>query len=144
MGLCPVSPQALKGLMCNLVFGYERKMKLGVSTDFSAAHSLPRHPGKCKNLHGHTYRLDVVVEGDKKEDTECVADFSEVKAVVEEVIELVDHKFLNEIISYPTSENIALFLKEQLEKKLNDSNLGVSLYSLRIWEGKDKWVMVES
>ncbi len=120
------------------------KMKLGVSTDFSAAHSLPRHPGKCKNLHGHTYKVDVVVEGDKKEDTECVADFSEVKAVVEEVIDLVDHKFLNEIISYPTSENIALFMKEQLEKKLNDSNLGVSLYSLRIWEGKDKWVMVES
>ncbi len=119
-------------------------MKLGVSTDFSAAHSLPRHPGKCKNLHGHTYKVDVIVEGDKKEDTECVADFSEVKAVVEEVIELVDHKLLNEIISYPTSENIALFLKEQLEKKLNDSNLRVSLYSLRIWEGKDKWVMVES
>ena len=57
---------------------------------------------------------------------------------------IIDHKVLNEIISYPTSENIALFLKEQLEKKLNDSNLGVSLYSLRIWEGKDKWVMVES
>ena len=121
----------------------EEKMKLGVSTDFSAAHSLPRHHGKCKNLHGHTYRVDVVVEGEKKADTECVADFAEAKAVIEDVIELVDHKYLNEVISYPTSENIALFLKDELEKRLNGSNLGVTLHSIRIWEGKDKWVMVE-
>ena len=118
-------------------------MKLGVSTDFSAAHSLPRHPGKCKNLHGHTYKVEVVVEGEKKEDTECVADFSEVKALVEEVLELVDHKFLNEIISYSTSENIALFLREKLERKLKDSNLCVTLHSIKLWEGKDKWVLVE-
>ena len=90
-------------------------MKLGVTTDFSAAHTLSRHPGKCKNLHGHTYKVDVVVEGDKKEDTECVADFAEMKAVIEEIIELVDHKYLNE----------------------------VTLHSIRLWEGKDKWVMVE-
>ncbi len=117
-------------------------MKLGVSTDFSAAHSLPKHPGKCKNLHGHTYKVEVVVEGEKKEDTECVADFSEVKALVEEVLELLDHKFLNEIISYPTSENIALFLMDELEKKLKGSNLGVTLHSIKLWEGADKWVMV--
>lgn len=119
-------------------------MKLGVSTDFSAAHSLPRHTGKCKNLHGHTYRVDIVVEGEKKADTECVADFSEVKALVEEVIDLVDHKHLNEIIAYPTSENIALFLRAEFEKKFKDSNFGVTLDSIKIWEGKDKWVMVEA
>ena len=119
-------------------------MKLGISTDFSAAHSLSRHPGKCKDLHGHTYRVDVVIEGEKKEGTECVADFAEVKALLEEVIELVDHKHLNELISYPTSENIALFLKTELEKRLNSSKFGVTLHSIRIWEGKDKWVMVES
>ena len=67
-------------------------MKLGVSTDFSAAHSLPRHPGKCKNLHGHTYKVEVVVEG---------------------------------------------------ERKLKDSNLGVTLHSIKLREGKDKWVLVE-
>lgn len=117
---------------------------MGVSTDFSAAHSLPRHTGKCKDLHGHTYRVDIEVEGEKKEDTECVADFSEVKALVEEVLDLVDHKHLNEIIAYPTSENIALFLMAEFEKKLKDSNLGVVLHSIKIWEGKDKWVMVEA
>ena len=117
-------------------------MKLGVSTDFSAAHSLPIHHGKCKDLHGHTYRVDVVVDGAKKEDTECVADFAEVKALIEDVVELVDHKHLNEVISYPTSENIALFLKVELEKRLNGSDLGVTLHSIRLWEGKDKWVMV--
>ncbi len=118
-------------------------MKLGVLMDFSAAHSLPRHPGKCKNLHGHTYKVEIVVEGEKKADTECVADFAEVKAVVEELLELVDHKLLNEIIEYPTSENIALFLKRQLEANLEGSDLGVSLYSIKIWEGSDKWVMID-
>ncbi|MHC1610009.1 MAG: 6-carboxytetrahydropterin synthase QueD [Candidatus Methanospirareceae archaeon] len=118
-------------------------MKLGVSADFSAAHSLPRHPGRCKELHGHTYRVDVVVEGEKKGDTECVADFAEVRAVVEDVIGLLDHKHLNEVISYPTSENIALFLKAELEKRLKETNLGVTLHSIRVWEGRDKWVMVE-
>ncbi len=84
------------------------------------------------------------MEGEKKEDTECVADFSEVKALIEEVLELVDHKYLNEIISYPTSENIALFLREKLAKKLKDSNLGVALRSIKLWEGEGKWVLVES
>ncbi len=110
--------------------------------DFSAAHSLPRYPGKCRNLHGHTYKVEVIVEGDKKPDSECVADFSELKEVLREVLELVDHKYLNEIIEYPTSENIALFLKSELENKLKESKLGVTLYSLRVWEGKDKWVMI--
>jgi 6-pyruvoyltetrahydropterin/6-carboxytetrahydropterin synthase len=120
-----------------------RMMKLGVSTDFSAAHTLPRHPGKCKDLHGHTYKVEIVMEGEKKENIECVADFSEVKSLVEEVLGLVDHKLLNEIISYPTSENIALFLKDALEKRLKGSHMGVTLHSIKIWEGKDKWVMVE-
>ena len=119
-------------------------MRLGISTDFSAAHTLPRHPGKCKDLHGHMYKVEVVMEGEKKGDIECVADFSEVKALVEEVLGLVDHKLLNEIIPYPTSENIALFLKDALEKRLKGSPLGISLHSIKIWEGKDKWVMVES
>ncbi|MBA5942280.1 MAG: 6-carboxytetrahydropterin synthase QueD [Methanophagales archaeon] len=116
---------------------------MGVSADFSAAHSLSRHLGKCKNLHGHTYKVDVVVEGEKREDTGCVADFADIKAVIEDVIVLVDHKYLNEIIHYPTTENIALFIKAEIEKRLNGSNLAVTLRSIKIWEGKEKWVMVE-
>ncbi len=118
-------------------------MKLGITTQFNAAHTLARHPGKCKALHGHTYRVDVVVSGEQKRDTECVADFAVLKALVEEVLELVDHTYLNEVISYPTSENIALFLKSELEKRLSDSPEGVSLHSVRVWEGRDKWVLVE-
>jgi 6-pyruvoyltetrahydropterin/6-carboxytetrahydropterin synthase len=118
-------------------------MKVGITTHFSAAHTLARHPGKCKELHGHTYRVDVVVAGEKQQDTECVADFAVLKAVVDEVLELVDHTYLNEVIGYPTSENIALFLKAELEKRLSASPEGVTLHSIRVWEGMDKWVMVE-
>ncbi len=52
------------------------KMKLGVSMDFSAAHFLPLHPGKCKDLHGHTYKVEIVVVGEQKGSTGCVADFA--------------------------------------------------------------------
>ncbi len=118
-------------------------MKLGVTAYFSAAHSLPRYPGKCRNLHGHTYKVEITVEGEKKPDTECVADFSELKAVLEEVLELLDHKYLNDIIGYPTSENIALFLRRELENRLNTRGLGVTLCAIKLWEGRDKWVMIE-
>ncbi len=118
-------------------------MKLSVTAYFSAAHSLPRHPGKCRNLHGHTYRVEITVEGDKKPDTECVADFSDLKSELEEVLELLDHRYLNDIIDYPTSENIALFLWRELERRLNSSELGVTLCSLKLYEGRDKWVMIE-
>ncbi len=118
-------------------------MKLGITTHFDAAHSLARHPGKCKQLHGHTYRVDIVVDGEQQEETGCVADFGELKAVIADVLELVDHTYLNEVLGYPTSENIALFLKAELEQRFQNSKLGVSLHSVRVWEARDKWVMVE-
>jgi 6-pyruvoyltetrahydropterin/6-carboxytetrahydropterin synthase len=121
-------------------------MKLGVTAYFSAAHFLPRYRGKCENMHGHTYKVEVVVRGEKKKGSEFVADFSQMKALVEEVLDKVDHKLLNEIIAYPTSENIALFLKEEIEKRLTvaDWGAGVTLRSVKVWEGEGKWVMVES
>jgi len=118
-------------------------MKLGITTHFDAAHSLALHPGKCKQLHGHTYRVDIVVEGEQHEETGCVADFAELKAVIADVLALVDHTYLNEVLRYPTSENIALFLQSELEQRFSGSTLGVSLHSVRVWEATDKWVLVE-
>ena len=116
-------------------------MKLGVCSHFSAAHTLPKHKGKCKQLHGHTYKVEIVVEGEKDKETECIVDFSEVKALLDEVLEHLDHKYLNDVISYPTSENIAEFIWEELEGKME--GIGVKLKSVKVWEGEGKWVMLE-
>jgi 6-pyruvoyltetrahydropterin/6-carboxytetrahydropterin synthase len=100
---------------------------------FDASHHLPDYKGKCENPHGHTYKLEVVVEGDVKSDG-LVMDFQRIKRIVEsEVIEKLDHKNLNDIISNPTAENIIEWIHDHLRGKL-------PLYSLKLWEGVDKWV----
>jgi len=98
-----------------------------------AAHYLPDYDGKCENLHGHTYKLEVVVEGKIKKDG-MVMDFGRIKEVVDsEVVEELDHKQLNEIIDNPTAENLVEWICKRLKGKL-------PLYSIKLWEGEGKWV----
>ena len=80
---------------------------------FEAAHLLPNHDGKCKNLHGHSYVLEITVSGPiietgPKEGT--VMDFSDLSKIVDrEIISKWDHQFLNEILPFTTTaENLAL------------------------------------
>ncbi|MEM0492927.1 MAG: 6-carboxytetrahydropterin synthase QueD [Candidatus Thermoplasmatota archaeon] len=100
---------------------------------FDASHYLPDYKGKCENLHGHTYKLEVVIEGEIKDDG-LVMDFHRIKKIVEsEVIEKLDHKNLNDIIDNPTAERIVEWIYDHLKDKL-------PLSSLRLWEGVGKWV----
>ena len=118
-------------------------MKLGIITHFDAAHSLPGYEGKCKNVHGHTYKVEVIVEGEIDEETKFVIDYIELKAILEEFLTKLDHRYLNEIIDYPTSEMIVTYIKEELLKELQSKELPIILRSIKLWEGKDKWVMIE-
>ena len=95
---------------------------------FEAAHQLPWHPGKCRNLHGHSYRLEVTVEGPIGAQG-IVVDFADIKAVVErEVVERYDHRYLNDLLDNPTAELIAA----EIWKSLEAEGLGVS--RIRLWE----------
>jgi 6-pyruvoyltetrahydropterin/6-carboxytetrahydropterin synthase len=102
---------------------------------FDAAHKLENYVGKCANLHGHTYKLQIYIQGEIKENG-LVMDFKDVKAVVKEkVIEVLDHKFINEVINRQTSaENITLWIWEQLEHEL-------PLYEVRLWETPTSFAM---
>jgi len=86
-------------------------------------------------MHGHTYRLEVVLQGEKKEG-KMIVDFQEVKDRVRKVIARLDHRPLNEILEYPSAENVLEFIFRQLKKELD--------YPLRVrlWEGEGKWVEV--
>jgi 6-pyruvoyltetrahydropterin/6-carboxytetrahydropterin synthase len=102
---------------------------------FDAAHYLPEYKGKCERLHGHTYKLEVVVEGEPGKGG-MVLDFNELKRVVsEKVIEKLDHADLNSMFPSPTAENIASWIFSELKKEL-------SLSSVKLWEGDGKWVEV--
>ena len=87
--------------------------------DFEAAHRLPEHPGKCRDLHGHSYRLVVTVERPVDPHSGMAIDFSDLKRVVRrEVVDKLDHKDLNEIIENPTAEETVRWIWERLTEPL--------------------------
>lgn len=111
-------------------------MKVVKKYTFDAAHYLPRYVGKCKQLHGHTYTLEVIIEGSVNPDTGMVVDFYDIDTVVKnEVMSLLDHKCLNDIIENPTSENVLMFVHEILRKRFCDYKV-----VLRLWETRSAYV----
>jgi len=110
---------------------------------FEAAHQLPWHPGKCRQLHGHSYRLDVTVEG-PLDANGVVVDFDELGARVEaEVIQRYDHTFLNDLIDNPTAELIAADAWKRLEASAVGGNSAV-VTSIVVWETPDAWAEVSA
>lgn len=108
-------------------------MKVGRVFYFDASHHLPEYCGACERVHGHTYKLEVVVEGEIQDDG-MVLDFGALKDIVSEnVLNNLDHCNLNEVIKNPTAENIVEWIWKKLEAEVN-------LDSVKLWEGKGKWV----
>ena len=105
-------------------------MRVGRRFHFDSSHVLPGHP-KCGVLHGHTYRVEVVVEGD--EDADMVIDFDELRRVVDDLIAELDHAHLNELLDMPTVENLCRWLRDRLLPRLP------GLATLRVWEGDGKY-----
>jgi len=105
--------------------------QLEVEYTFAAAHRLPRHPGKCRNMHGHNSKLQVVLRGEPDQEQGLVIDFGDVDRIVQErVLSLCDHKTLNDFLENPTAENIASWLWERLAA--NPALAG--LHEVRLWE----------
>jgi 6-pyruvoyltetrahydropterin/6-carboxytetrahydropterin synthase len=91
-------------------------MRLDVEFYFAAAHRLPRYEGPCFRMHGHNYRFFVALEGEVDPRTGMIADFGEVKRIVQEqVLARLDHRTLNDVLENPTAENIARWIWEVLE-----------------------------
>ena len=98
---------------------------------FEAAHTLAWHPGKCRNLHGHSYRLDVTVSG-PLDGNGVVIDFDRLHEIVDrEVVGQWDHRDLNQVLDNPTAELLAHRAWELL------TDAGVTLSALRLWETDD-------
>ena len=117
----------------------QKFFELKVRGSFAAAHNLKDFRGKCENLHGHNWKVEVVLRGTSLEANGILVDFGEVKAATREALEEVDHKYLNELPFFsqnnPSSENIARFLFEKLSSKLNTET--TRIYSVSAWESDD-------
>jgi 6-pyruvoyltetrahydropterin/6-carboxytetrahydropterin synthase len=105
---------------------------------FEAAHQLDWHSGACKNLHGHSYRLEVTVSGPLTDDG-IVIDFADLSEVVQrEVLDRFDHTYLNDLLPNPTAELIAADIWERL------TAAGVALHRIVLWETENSCVEIEA
>ncbi len=98
------------------------QISLTKTFSFEAAHWLPTFPDghKCRRLHGHSFRVDVVVAGDVPEDTGYLIDYGQIKAATEPIRTQLDHYLLNDIegLSNPTAENLAKWIYDRLTPSL--------------------------
>jgi len=112
------------------------KMRIGKEFHFDASHFLPEYKGKCEQVHGHTYTLEIEVQGEPDKDG-IVMDFNELKSIVDgNIIEKLDHRNLNDLFKNPTAENIAAWIFKELEKR-------IPVCSVKLYEGLGKWVLIE-
>lgn len=130
-------------------------LKVAKEFSFDMAHLLDGHDGKCQNLHGHTYKLQVIVSGETEDNGAkkgMVIDFADLKRAVNElIISPIDHAFIydqsseretkiaqllqqlnSKTFALPvrsTAENLAQFIFQRLQE-----NVGFHLHSVRLWE----------
>ena len=114
------------------------KMSVCKMFRFDAAHYLPNYEGKCKNLHGHTWTLEVEVLGNVNPTSGLVIDFVELKSVVNQmIVDKLDHTLLNDTVKNPTCENLLDWIATQLDWESDSDPLEVC--RLRLYETPDSF-----
>ncbi len=113
-----------------------------IESYFSSAHFLRGYKGKCEELHGHNWKVEVNVQSKKLDKIGMVLDFKDLKTKLNEILEKLDHKCLNDIPYFsaaggsasggkkvnPTSENIAQYIYKNLKPEISNLKL------ITVWE----------
>lgn len=112
--------------------------EVAVEQSFASAHALRDYKGRCENVHGHNWKVRVVIEGEKLDATGMLVDFLDLKSFMGEILDRIDHQFLNEIPPFdvinPSAENIAEYFYEQLTGKFAETPVPVRIREVKIWE----------
>lgn len=105
-----------------------------VEHTFAAAHALRNYRGKCENLHGHNYRVQVGLEGEELDANGLLYDFADLKKSLRSTSEYLDHQNLNELRPFdtmnPSAENIAKFIFDEMQKGMKAGSIAY----VRVWE----------
>jgi 6-pyruvoyltetrahydropterin/6-carboxytetrahydropterin synthase len=113
--------------------------ELKVVTRFAAAHRLTMVGTKCENLHGHNWKIEVFLTGEKLDEAGVVMDFGDIKTRLREIIGRLDHQYLNELSMFqgrqPSSERIAAYIAAELQQAIQHPAVHVSRVSA--WESED-------
>jgi 6-pyruvoyltetrahydropterin/6-carboxytetrahydropterin synthase len=111
--------------------------EVSVEHTFAAGHALRNYRGKCENVHGHNYKVQVLVRGEKLDETGMLADFTVLKRLLRDISEPLDHIFLNDIEPFthvnPTAENMAVYICEKMQEGLKLAN-PVEVAEVKVWE----------
>lgn len=95
--------------------------ELSIGGHFSSAHFLRGYPGACKQMHGHTWRVEVTITAEKLDELGLVLDFREIKKKLKEFLAPMDHTCLNELPAFaqanPTTENLAKYIYQEFGKR---------------------------
>ena len=114
--------------------------EVSVEKTFAAGHALRGYQGKCENVHGHNYRVCVTIEGERLNSIGLLVDFVEIKRILRDSIEYLDHKFMNDLPPFtelnPTAENMAKYFFEEMEKGLETAarEVPARVRLVRVWE----------
>ncbi len=117
--------------------------QLSVIRRFCAAHHLRNYEGKCANLHGHNYRVEITVAGHQLDEAGMLIDFSVLKAVCDEVLDRFDHAYLNDLPEFAdrnvTAEHLAETIHRQVSERLTAP--GISVCEVKLYETDDSAII---
>jgi len=111
--------------------------EVSVERTFAAGHALRNYHGKCENVHGHNYRVQITVQGEQLDANGLLVDFLELKRLTDEVIEYFDHRFINDLVPFdilnPSAENIAKYFYDRVSTGLA-KEIPTRISAVKIWE----------
>ncbi len=111
--------------------------EVSVEQTFAAGHALRNYHGKCENVHGHNYRVRVTVAGERLDDNGLLVDFVHVKRLMHQVIEYLDHRFINDLPPFteinPSAENIAKYFYDEMHGGLQNA-VPARISEVKVWE----------
>jgi len=108
--------------------------ELTIKGDVASAHFLRGYPGKCKDMHGHTWKIEVFLAKEELNELGMVEDFAILKKEFKLFLERLDHKCLNDLEYFknvnPTAENIAKYIYDEYKQEV----LPLRLLRVQVWE----------
>jgi 6-pyruvoyltetrahydropterin/6-carboxytetrahydropterin synthase len=108
-----------------------------IERNFSSAHQLRGYKGKCENLHGHNYKIEIYARGRELNNIGLLVDFGELKEAADEIVRYLDHRNINELPPFdaelnPSAENLARYILERVAAACGDER--VRVYKVRCFE----------
>jgi 6-pyruvoyltetrahydropterin/6-carboxytetrahydropterin synthase len=111
--------------------------EVSVDRTFAAGHALRNYKGKCENVHGHNYRVQITVQGEQLDSTGLLVDFLDLKRLIDEVIAYLDHRFMNDLAPFdvlnPSAENIAKYFHDRVSAEFRSEG-AAHISEVRVWE----------